>query len=236
MKKRRPNEVRELDAKVLQLQRYLLNFYNKKIKKLAATQGIPVEFFIQKYQEEIEIQIRVFVEDIYMTRIKNLEKKILKQQRSKSAGLLEMFASVLDLLNIKKAVKKTSDKFFAAVGRLITRANTADLDLDEGKLIPKKPFDALAAMNRVAISAGYGTYNMATESKLEEAGIDNVSLEYVTAQDELVCEICEPFDGQTFGVDDTEIPDLPQHENCRCYLEEVIGAGETIEGGALDFQ
>lgn len=167
-----------------------------------------------------------------MTRLKNLETQILKSQKrnqkSKSAGLLDMFASVLDLINIKKIVKNTSDKFFNSVGRLIGRANTSDFDPIEQTLTTKKPFNDLAAMHRVAISAGYDSYNTATESKLTEIGDENVSLEYVTAQDELVCDICEPFDGQIFGVDDADIPDLPQHENCRCYLEEIIEAVGVI--------
>ena len=40
-----------------------------------------------------------------------------------------------------------------------------------------------------------------------------------TANDERVCEDCEPLDGQIFDID--KVPDKP-HWNCRCYLTAVL--------------
>jgi hypothetical protein len=223
MKSRRPKEIRELDAKVQKLQRYLLTFYKRKIKKLAATQGIPVEFFIQRYQEEIEIQLRVFIEDIYMTRIKNLEQSILKKRRSKSASIRDIFTSLKDIDNIKQIVSAVKDKFFNAVGRLIGRVNTSDFNPVTQALDTRTPFNDVAAMQRVAVFGGYNTFNTATESKLAEVNVpDSNKVLYVTAHDERVCHICMPFDGRIFQVLDASIPTLPQHENCRCFLEAII--------------
>lgn len=234
-KNRNPSQIRELNRQVQQLQEYLYNFWLRKIKRLAFTESLPIEFFRKKYEDEIEIKLRVFIEEIYTARTKSLQKSLVKidrararrnrSSRSKSASIRDIFTSSKDIDNIKRIVSTIKDKFFKTIGRLIGRVNTSDFDPAAGTVTPRTPFNDVASMKRVAISAGYSAFNTATESKLEEINEgedgENFQLEYVTAQDELVCEICEPFDGQIFEVDDADLPDLPQHENCRCYLEEI---------------
>lgn len=53
---------------------------------------------------------------------------------------------------------------------------------------------------------------------LKASGVKEV--EWVTQQDEKVCEDCEPLDGQIFDMDD--IPMLPQHYNCRCFIIPIL--------------
>ena len=45
------------------------------------------------------------------------------------------------------------------------------------------------------------------------------------------CELCSPYDGQTFDVDDRDAPELPLHPNCRCtYADFIPGLSEKIAG------
>ena len=48
------------------------------------------------------------------------------------------------------------------------------------------------------------------------------AVRYRTGRDEKVCEICAPLDGRVFAIrsDGSHAgPELPRHENCRCYYE-----------------
>ena len=51
----------------------------------------------------------------------------------------------------------------------------------------------------------------------EDAGVQLV--EWITQHDERVCAECEPRDGQIFELKD--LPPLPAHYNCRCFIVPV---------------
>ena len=42
--------------------------------------------------------------------------------------------------------------------------------------------------------------------------------EFIAESDEKSCPICKELDGTIFRDDDSEIPVLPLHPNCRCTL------------------
>ncbi len=50
------------------------------------------------------------------------------------------------------------------------------------------------------------------------------------------CEICSPYDGQVFDIDDKDAPELPLHPNCRCtYADHIPGLSDKIASAmALD--
>lgn len=189
---------------------------------------MPIEFFRKQYEDEIEVNLRVFIEQIYIARIHSLESKLVKIERnkrlgrSKSAAISDIFTSLTDIENIKRIVGTVKDKFFNSVGRLITRANTSAFNPLTQTLSKLNPFSDKAAMQRVADFGGYNAYNTATQSKLGQIDGGEQKVQYITARDEKVCEICRPWDARIFPVLDPEIPYLPQHEHCRCFLEAVI--------------
>jgi len=48
-------------------------------------------------------------------------------------------------------------------------------------------------------------------------------VEWMTAQDELVCPICSEREGERFGVEDTDAyPPNSSHPNCRCWAQPVV--------------
>lgn len=57
----------------------------------------------------------------------------------------------------------------------------------------------------------------ATLERYKQAGVERVGaqVEYQTAEDDDVCEKCEPLDGDTYTVDDA-FGEIPQHPGCRC--------------------
>jgi len=226
---RQPQSILELDRQVQQLQQYLYNFWLRKIKKLAFTESLPIEFFRKKYEDELEVNLRKFIEQIYITRIKSLEKKLIRIEqkrkreltRSKSASISDVFTSILDIENIKKTVTAVKDRFFNSASRLISRASTSRFNPFSNKVeIPAK-FDEQAAFKRVGSFGAYSAYNDATQSKLGQID-DTQKVIYITARDERVCNICNPFDGEVYEVLSADAPYLPQHEFCRCFYEPVI--------------
>lgn len=51
-----------------------------------------------------------------------------------------------------------------------------------------------------------------------DAGVERVM--WVTQKDERVCKGCDDLDGKIFPIDN--IPPLPQHYHCRCYVRPVL--------------
>ena len=57
-----------------------------------------------------------------------------------------------------------------------------------------------------------------TRQRFKDSGYKQV--EWLTAEDEKVCDICRPLDGKLFDVDSTELP--PAHPRCRCDILAVL--------------
>lgn len=218
----KPVEIRELDKQILVFQRQLYRFYLTKIKKIGFTQDIPVEFFRKKYEQEIELLTRQFIEQVYFNRVETLKRKLLPR-RSKSAALSDIFLHHRDLDRIRDFVLLYAGGFFDSVGRLLGRQSTRDFDPRTGLANTRTPYDEQAPFIRLARGAGYETYNAATAIKLGEVDPDR-RIQYVTAEDERVCPICMPFHLRIFRLSQLDIiPSLPQHVNCRCYYKELLG-------------
>ena len=221
----KPAEIRELDKQILVFQRQLYRFYLTKIKKIGFTQDIPVEFFRKKYEQEIELLTRQFIEQVYFNRVETLKRKLLPRQarRSKAAALSDIFINNRDLEKLRDFVLLYAGGFFDSVGRLLSRQSTRDFDPRTGLATARTPYDEQAPFIRLARGAGYETYNAATAIKLGEVDPDR-KIQYVTAEDERVCPICMPFHLRIFRLSQLDIiPSLPQHVNCRCYYKELIG-------------
>ena len=227
---RTPSYIRELNEQLLALQNYLYNLWLRKIKKLALEQNLPVEFFRKKYEQEVQAQIHRYVEEIYFSVIEGLQKKLLTKQRLEKEqrrlqhdlAVSNFFTSVPDINSINEITNISTENYFLALARLIGRASHSKQITAVETIHQLMLFADMAAFQRVASNAVYTTFNTALQSKLSQ--IDSTSkLIYVTAEDEKVCPICLPFDGRIYQtVQDPGIPDLPQHPNCRCFLEVVI--------------
>lgn len=69
----------------------------------------------------------------------------------------------------------------------------------------------------------------ATRKALKDRGVHMV--QWVTADDERVCEVCGKLDGKVFEID--EVPPTP-HYNCRCILYEYTGSKRDDRGDPAD--
>lgn len=220
-----------LNQIIVALEKYLYNFYIKKIKPLS-DQGIPIEFFKQKYNKELEIGIRTYLEQIYILRIDELA-RLYNTNRNKFAAVLpsdnndnpifDFFISITDIENIKNAVNDLKNRFFDGVNRLINRENTEEFSNEGNKLETITPFDAAAAIKRLALWGGYLTYNEGLLSKLTQTiGVENTRVMFLTKEDIRVDMDCIPFNRQIFRLTDSFLPRPPLHFNCRCVLKPVV--------------
>jgi SPP1 gp7 family putative phage head morphogenesis protein len=70
----------------------------------------------------------------------------------------------------------------------------------------------------------------ATLNSYQEAGIEGVEVEaeWITAGDELVCNLCEPMEGRVFEIDEARNM-IPLHPNCRCsWRPKVVGGSGVV--------
>lgn len=67
----------------------------------------------------------------------------------------------------------------------------------------------------VAQSFVWGLWNDITQVFAGEQ--DHGQVEWVTAGDDRVCEVCADNEG-TYDANDPNLPDIPVHLNCRCQL------------------
>lgn len=56
-----------------------------------------------------------------------------------------------------------------------------------------------------------------------------VYLKWVTQNDDKVCDICEPMDGNVYKVEDAPTPQVDSHYNCRCGLEPCDEDGNILD-------
>lgn len=64
--------------------------------------------------------------------------------------------------------------------------------------------------------------NVTTQARIRafrDAGVEYVR--WVTERDDRVCSVCAPRDGRIYRID--EIPEIPAHWRCRCWLEPATG-------------
>jgi hypothetical protein len=79
-----------------------------------------------------------------------------------------------------------------------------------------------AGIRSLAISSNEGI-RMSRAGLVEVWSRNRVALaEYLTAQDEHVCEICAPYDGQIMTMGEAQGL-IPQHGGCRCSFTPILG-------------
>jgi len=76
------------------------------------------------------------------------------------------------------------------------------------------------AADRLVRTEGSRFYNTAALDSYKDAGLQEV--EWLTEQDDRLCEICGPLDGQRFPINSTLLPPNDSHVNCRCTVLPVI--------------
>jgi hypothetical protein len=99
----------------------------------------------------------------------------------------------------------------------------------------RNPYVRTAAIKKIEKGLPLGlepTYN-------PEQPVIQVLMVWVTAQDDQVCPICEPLDGQEFELEDSSMPVPPDdtHESCRCrlMLQEDLNPLEGTDFSEEDF-
>lgn len=99
--------------------------------------------------------------------------------------------------------------------------------LESGEPLPKliealEPMYGPVRANAIAVTET--TRAFAEGNRLAWREADVTQVRFRTAFDELVCPICQPFEGQVFDIEDGEHAP-PLHVNCRCFLQPVVNAG-----------
>jgi SPP1 gp7 family putative phage head morphogenesis protein len=75
---------------------------------------------------------------------------------------------------------------------------------------------------RIAATEVTRAFSMGNEAAWESTGFVT-EVEWMTAQDELVCPICRDHEGEHFGVEDTDAyPPNASHPGCRCWAQPVV--------------
>lgn len=226
------NPLSTLDVLVDELTTYLLDFYNKFIRPLSVNYGLPLQYFQQRFDKILTVNIRYFLEKIYFLRLEEMNQYYNGPNLSKTAAFYDsnfvdnvksFFVTALDLDNITKTVNDLKKKFFDAINRLVTRDNTTETKIDPKTGIATTdkltPFDVNAAINRVGLWAAYSTYNDALASKGQELGLPETEwVQFKTREDPRVDQDCAQFHNKLFKVTDSFLPKPPLHFNCRCIL------------------
>jgi len=241
----------EYKQTVIELERRLLLFYQDNILKPSLqNNGIPIDLFQRKLNDDLENMIRFYVEKIYTLSLSRLSdtinkrRKIKKQNRRSFAAAsipfgkrLQIFTSLLDIENIKNITKNMVNQFWKTTGRLINRISSFISNPKTGLLEKKKEYDTVANIKGLANQLATGTLNKATVSKIKQLaeeriiggslGIegvdDDTKLIFVTAMDDRVdCVYCKPLENRVFDADDPDLPDPPLHNFCRCELQPYV--------------
>lgn len=75
---------------------------------------------------------------------------------------------------------------------------------------------------RIAATEVTRAFSMGNMAAWESTGFIT-TVEWMTAQDDLVCPICSDREGEHFGVEDTDAyPPNSSHANCRCWAQPVV--------------
>lgn len=115
--------------------------------------------------------------------------------------------------------------------------NRGELD-NGGRGLPQltRALEPVFGPQRSAVISATETTRIFTESIVAAGDADDavVAYEWMTANDEIVCPICAPLNGQrvrkgvrAFGT--VSFP--PAHPNCRCSVTEITGGMEQLERG-----
>jgi hypothetical protein len=219
----------KLDKLENRLKNKLIAFYNKNIKGKTTT---PIEVLRQQYDEQIRNIIRKTAQDSYLEGT-----DLIGRQLQEINPEFELFISATDLNNIQQLTNDLSDQFWGTASRLHTRES--DINIENGEVIPLRPFDVAAALTGIAAAVAFGSFNSAIQSKTpiatEAASIDpdlgftiqplSGRVRFTTQHDAKVDpEICAPLDGQEWDADDPDIVVPPEdtHRFCRCHLIPII--------------
>jgi hypothetical protein len=214
----------------------LEKFYNQKINGSLS----PIELLKRKYETQVFNNIRSTVQKSYIIGMNLVIGQMLEINKE-----FEPFISVTDANNIRDVTKETSDRFWKTASKLHNRESEFILTPDK-KLQLKHQFDTTAAMIGVASRASFNGYNSAVKSKTSVLTVpvqrslagqfedfDTInqikgSVMFLTARDSKVDpEICEPLDGTIYDSHDTDIPNPPLHNFCRCILLPILGASKV---------
>lgn len=122
-----------------------------------------------------------------------------------------------------KAITMTSKEF---VEKIVQQWNQENQD-PAGLLDSLEPMFGDNRAEQIAATEttkAYAEGNQETWSKSDSV----TGMTWTTAEDELVCDICEPLDGTVLDVNASEDDMPPAHVSCRCYLQPVMAdaAGE----------
>ena len=52
-------------------------------------------------------------------------------------------------------------------------------------------------------------------------------IRFTSQGDSKVCPECDSLDGNVYAINDPDLPELPKHENCRCFYEDAQLGGEV---------
>lgn len=75
---------------------------------------------------------------------------------------------------------------------------------------------------RIAATEVTRAFSMGNQAAWESTGFVT-EVEWMTAQDERVCEVCNSHEGERLGVEDTDaFPPNASHPGCRCWTQPIV--------------
>lgn len=90
-----------------------------------------------------------------------------------------------------------------------------------------EPIFGAARASRIATTEITRVFAEANHQAWESTGLVE-SMQFNTSEDDRVCEICEPHDGEHIGIGDIDSTP-PLHVNCRCWLSPVVNENRFSE-------
>lgn len=171
------------------------------------------------YREKITSSIRQAVERIY---------QIAGTYASEFTGR-EYFTTRTDLDTIEQLSLTYNDVFVSRLSRFVFASSEENPKQSIENIVNMTTATLTQNVMRTAIIAKSQqilnpiTISAASETDISNA-IDAVNVVYVwvTSQDDRVCPICAPHEGQAWAFNDyPDIPDIPDdtHPNCRCMIQ-----------------
>lgn len=198
-------------AKKLEMTKIDASYFNDEVNRVIRIKFTPhAETLAKKYSNETYRAAEARAES-FITSI-GIEANI---------GMTPVDERVLRVIESREisALMKVGEDTAADIKRVVSEGVLAgDSIRDIAKSIDAETEIGIARATTTARTETLYAFNTALKQQYEKYGIDNV--EWLTAWDDRVCDICEPLNGKQYKR--VESPECPAHPNCRCTLLPVI--------------
>lgn len=208
-----------LEETIFRIQRTIGTFRGRLVRSIEATRSNNVT--IEALMERIRLpggRSPIVAKEI----------RVLIKQNGKLAGPIGQRVSSQILKRLDHVIKTPTDAAWNSLAKAIRSGNTETIRAATKWWIRDKTLYQLETIARTeTIKAAVGAY----EKQLEESGLVE-EVEWVTADDDRVCDECQSLDGQRFPIGQGPRPGSI-HPRCRCSIVAVL-LGTSPKGALLE--